>query len=82
MGQKRELERAKIAFRDERRAWQHQNYLDSRISHTLDLLEEHIRTAHQPELVSANEIRETSQGIVICLSDWHIGAEYYSFNGY
>lgn len=82
MVQKRELERAKIAFRDERRAWQHQNYLDSRISHTLDLLEEHIKAAHQPELISANEIRETSQGIVICLSDWHIGAEYYSFNGY
>ena len=29
--QKRELEREKIKFRDERNAWQKQNYIDARV---------------------------------------------------
>ena len=37
---KRELERAKIQLRDERNAWQKQNYRDARIDAKLDLLEE------------------------------------------
>lgn len=81
MEQKRDLERARISFRDERRAWQRQNYADSRATETLNLLEERIKAVYQPEVLPSYEISETEQGMVICLSDWHIGAEYYSFTG-
>lgn len=33
---KRELERLKIQFRDERNAWQKQNYIDARVEQKLD----------------------------------------------
>ena len=36
---KRELERLKIQFRDERNAWQKQNYIDARVEQKLDCLE-------------------------------------------
>ena len=36
--QKRELERKKIQFRDERNAWQKQNYADARVEEKLDKL--------------------------------------------
>lgn len=38
----RELERLKIQFRDERNAWQKQNYIDARIEQKLDLLEKQL----------------------------------------
>ena len=34
--QKRELERKKIQFRDERNAWQKQNFIDARVEEKLD----------------------------------------------
>lgn len=37
--QKRELERKKIQFRDERNAWQKQNFTDARVEEKLDKLE-------------------------------------------
>ena len=40
--QKRELERKKIQFRDERNAWQKQNFIDARVEEKLDLLEEEL----------------------------------------
>ena len=78
--QKRELERAKIAFRDERNAWQKQNYSDSRASELLDRLEEYIKIPYENDH-KYQDIQVTDHGIVICLSDWHIGASYDSFNG-
>ena len=38
----RELERSKIQFRDERRSWQKQNYIDSRFDEVMDLLIERL----------------------------------------
>ena len=35
---KRELERLKVQYRDERNAWQKQNYADSRLEETLSIL--------------------------------------------
>ena len=81
MAQKRELERAKIAFRDERNAWQKQNYADTRASDKLDKLEEYIKSSSTDMKVSKHTITVTDKTLVVCLSDWHIGAEYYSFNG-
>lgn len=41
--QKRELERMKIQYRDERNAWQKQNYSDARVSRVLDNLEDELK---------------------------------------
>ena len=74
MVQKRELERLKIAFRDERNAWQRQNYADKRAEETLELLEIELK-----QLGNANfEVHDTpiissENEMVICLSDLHIG---------
>ena len=40
----RELERSKIQFRDERNAWQKQNFIDARAEQKLDKLEEELRS--------------------------------------
>ena len=40
--QKRDLERMKIQFRDERNAWNKQNYIDARATQKLDYLEEQL----------------------------------------
>lgn len=80
MVQKRELERAKIAFRDERNAWQRQNYLDARAESKLDLLEEKLSeigklnfapTYNKDYVISDNDI-------ICCLSDLHIGQTFSS----
>lgn len=82
MVQKRELERLKIAFRDERNAWQRQNYADKRAEETLELLETELKqlgnanfeTHTTPIISSENEM-------VICLSDLHIGQTFSSVFG-
>lgn len=82
IAQKRELERLKIAFRDERNAWQRQNYADKRAEETLELLETELKqlgnvnfeTHTAPIISSENEM-------VICLSDLHIGQTFSSVFG-
>lgn len=74
MKQKRELERLKIQFRDERNAWNKQNYTDARVEQKLDYLEEELRDMGkinfpEHEIV---EIKSDNDMLVI-LSDFHIG---------
>ncbi|MBO7714012.1 MAG: hypothetical protein J6S85_10610, partial [Methanobrevibacter sp.] len=47
---KRELERAKIQFRDERNAWQRQNYNSARVEHKLNYLEKWIKENNPTDL--------------------------------
>lgn len=76
MVQKRELERAKIQFRDERNAWQRQNYNTARVEQKLDYLEDCIKHSSPAKLdVKLKEINSNKTAI-ICCSDWHIGACY------
>lgn len=84
---KRELERAKIQFRDERNAWQKQNYSDARVEQRLDYLEDIIRRSCEVKY-PVNQIAKTQQipycddkTMMICLSDLHIGATYDSIFG-
>ena len=78
----RELARNKIRFRDERNAWNKQNYADARADETLVLLEEKMS-----ELGKINfEIHETpiingNQEMIIGLSDLHIGQCFSSMFG-
>lgn len=70
----RELERAKIQYRDERNAWQKQNYADARLIETLELLEKKLSDIgrvifekHEPPVI------HRGHEMIICLSDLHIG---------
>ena len=74
MKQKRELERLKIQFRDERNAWNKQNYSDARVEQKLDCLEEELKDLgriNYPE----HEITDinSDNDMLVILSDFHIG---------
>lgn len=80
--QKRELERAKIKFRDERNAWQKQNYIDARVENKLDLLEDRLLSQGSVnfdthEIVSI----DSDNDILVILSDLHIGQCFMSMWG-
>ena len=84
METKRELERAKIQFRDSRNAWQRQNYTDARVEQKLDYLEEVIKGNGKRKFdISYSPIADIngSKVMIVCLSDLHIGAEYDSMWG-
>jgi len=71
--QKRELERAKIQFRDERNAWQRQNYNSARVEQKLDYLESIIKESKPKDLqITLRENNAKKTAIITC-SDWHIG---------
>ena len=72
--QKRELERAKIQFRDERNAWQRQNYIDARVEQKLDLLESELKS--QGRIYFDNHTYygiKSNNDLLVILSDLHIG---------
>lgn len=71
---KRELERAKIQFRDERNAWQKQNYIDARVESKLDLLEEKLSEIGKVEFNNCDNIQiKGDTDLLVILSDLHIG---------
>ena len=72
--QKRELERKKIQFRDERNAWQKQNYIAARVEQKLDLLEEELISQGKINFDIHDNVNIMSDNdILIILSDFHIG---------
>ncbi len=76
---KRELERAKIQLRDERNAWQKQNYRDARIDAKLDLLEEKLSSIGKVEFEANNPVNINSDNdLLVILSDLHIGQTFHS----
>ena len=80
--QKRELERAKIKFRDERNAWQKQNYIDARVEQKLDLLEEELLSQGRVNFdIHDNVDISSDNDILVILSDFHIGQTFRSIWG-
>ena len=80
--QKRELERAKIKFRDERNAWQKQNYIDARVEQKLDLLEEELLSQGRVNFDIHDNVNISSDNdILVILSDFHIGQTFRSIWG-
>lgn len=72
--QKRELERKKIQFRDERNAWQKQNYIDARVEQKLDLLEGQLLSQGKINFDIHDNVNINSDNdMLIILSDFHIG---------
>lgn len=72
--EKRELEREKIKFRDERNAWKRQNYIDARVEHKLDILEEELLSQGKVNFeIHKNPNIASDNDVLIILSDFHIG---------
>lgn len=80
--QKRELERKKIQFRDERNAWQRQNYIDARVEQKLDLLETELLSQGKINFDIHDNVNISSDNdILVILSDFHIGQCFNSIWG-
>lgn len=79
---KRELERAKIQYRDERNAWQKQNYITARVEQKLDYLEDELKNLGKINFEEHKKpIINGTNEMVICLSDLHIGQTFSSIFG-
>ena len=80
--EKRELERAKIQFRDERNAWNKQNYIDARVEEKLNTLEKELLSQGKINFDIHESANITSDNdILIILSDFHIGQSFHSMWG-
>lgn len=81
--QKRELERMKIQYRDERNAWQKQNYSDARVSRVLDTLENELKESGRIDFPdNGMHIGQNSENdMIILLSDLHIGESFDNYYG-
>ena len=79
MEQKRELERLKIQFRDERNAWNKQNYVDARVEQKLDYLEEQLKEIGKIDFPECENVEINSDNdMLVILSDFHIGQAFNS----
>lgn len=80
--EKRELERLKIQFRDERNAWNKQNYIDARVEEKLDLLEKELLSQGRINFdIHENVNTASDNDMLIILSDFHIGQCFHSMWG-
>lgn len=80
--QKRELERLKIQYRDERKAWQKQNYVAARVDHKLNELENRLSELGRQNFETHEKVEVSSDNdMLVLLSDFHIGANYNSLWG-
>lgn len=73
----RKLEQEKIKYRDERRAWQKQNYEYARISERLDILENELKEISFNKFSTEYQSpysKLSNDSILIMLTDLHIGA--------
>lgn len=78
--QKRELEKAKVAFRDERNGWNKQNRIEARVEETLDNLERELQTIGQSTFKVDNNIGIDGgdNSLIVMLSDLHTGQTFNS----
>ena len=79
----RELARNTIKFRDERRSWNRQNYLDARFEEVLDLMVERLDGFSAISFPSHKSpvIYDCRDSMIVCLSDLHIGQCFSSYFG-
>lgn len=75
--QRRQLARLKVQYRDERNAWNKQNYIDARVEQKLDYLEQELKSIGKVEFPSHEVTKTTSDNdLIVCASDWHIGETF------
>ena len=78
---KRELEAAKVQFRDERAAWNRQNTIDARVNQKLDYLETVLKESGERIYISSPVevcVGSSDNDLLVILSDLHIGAAFSS----
>ncbi len=76
--QKRELEKSKVAYRDERSAWNKQNRIEARIEEKLDNLERELQDIGK-SLYDVSEkvsVRCGDNSLIVMLSDLHTGQTF------
>ena len=79
---KREIERNKIKYRDERNAWQKQNYADSRLEETLSILDEKLSNIGKVNFAEHSVPKiNGDREMIVMLSDLHIGQDFNSIFG-
>lgn len=79
---KREIERNKIKYRDERNAWQKQNYADSRLEETLSILDEKLSDIGKVNFLEHSVPKiNGDREMIVMLSDLHIGQDFNSIFG-
>lgn len=79
---KRELEREKIQFRDQRNAWQKQNYANARLETTLSILEDKLKTIGKVNFENFPiPVITGNKEMIVMLSDLHIGHTFNSCFG-
>ena len=81
--QKRELEKAKVAYRDERNGWNKQNRIEARVEETLNNLERELQQIGKNSFVVDDEVevRDGDNSLIIMLSDLHTGQTFNSAFG-
>lgn len=79
----RKLEREKIKFRDERSAWQKQNYVAARVEDKMDRLEAAMKEAGRIQFPahSCTTPNPSGRELLLLLSDLHIGATFSNYWG-
>lgn len=78
-GSKRELEREKIKYRDERRAWNKQNYADARAEDVLEKIQDSLCDISRVNFPLVQHPTFTSDNdVIVMLTDLHIGATFNS----
>lgn len=78
---KRELEAAKVQFRDERTAWNRQNTIDARVNQKLDYLETVLKESGERMYIPSPVevcVGNSDNDLLVILSDLHIGAAFSS----
>lgn len=81
---RRELEREKIKFRDERNAWNKQNYITARVEQKLDHMEDvfsQISKCEFPNIDQKVQKDASENDMLVVLSDLHIGQSFNSTFG-
>ena len=79
MMQRRKLAKEKIQLRDERTAWNKQNYLAARVEHKLDYLEEQLQEIGKFEFPNHDVvINHSDNDLIVFLTDLHIGETFES----
>ena len=81
--QKRELEKAKVAYRDERNDWNRQNRIEARIEAKLDNLGETLKEIGQSKFEVDEHISVNcgDNSLIVMLSDLHTGQTFNSLFG-
>ena len=80
---KRQLEREKVKVRDERRAWNKQNYNEARIDDFLEQMADSLRTSGAVQFASecSDRALTSDNDMIVLLSDLHIGATFENIFG-